>query len=228
MVGGFGGQTNTLYNKYTHTPIKSKPTTLNSDLIYENLTFRWIVTLRLMEQISCTESKFSSQYDTFSFLPKWENVSIYEHSTTQVLLEFTYITCIRISNVHSWLLGHICKLWESSGSSFFKISLILMFQLWNSFVHIFLCCKSMSELFAFLFSILKIKCQNVRYSFSEVNLCLVNLTKVSNESFKVLFFWRHLLGLWKIIQKERGNRQNWTGISLSFLLLLCIISFITF
>ena len=149
-------------------------------------------------------------------------------NTTQVLLEFTYITCIRISNVHSWLLGHICKLWESSGSSFFKISLILMFQLWNSFVHIFLCCKSMSELFAFLFSILKIKCQNVRYSFSEVNLCLVNLTKVFNESFKVLFFWRHLLCLWKIIQKERGNRQNWTGISLSFLLLLCIISFIAF
>ena len=157
----------------------------------------------------------------------WVSMNI-EHSTTQVLLEFTYITCIRISNVHSWLLGHICKLWESSGSSFFKISLILMFQLWNSFVHIFLCCKSMSELFAFLFSILKIKCQNIRYSFSEVNLCLVNLTKVSNESFKVLFFWRHLLGLWKIIQKERGNRQNWTGISLSFLLLLCIISFIAF
>ena len=26
------------------------------------------------------------------------------------------------------------------------------------------------------------------FSFSEVNLCLVNLTKVSNESFKVLYF----------------------------------------
>ena len=173
----------------------------------------------------CAESKISSQYDTFSFLPKWENVSIYEHSTTQVLLEFTYITCIRISNVHSWLLGHVCKLWESSGSSFFKISLILMFQLWNSFVHIFLCCKSMSELFALLFSILKIKCQNVRYSFSEVNLCLVNLTKVSNESFKVLFFWRHLLGLWKSF-KGREDRQNWTEISLFFWLGLCIVSII--
>ena len=201
---------------------------MNSDLIYENLTFRWIVTLRLMEQISCTESKFSSQYDTFSFLPKWENVSIYEHSTTQVLLEFTYITCIRISNVHSWLLGHICKLWESSGSSFFKISLILMFQLWNSFVHIFLCCKSMSELFAFLFSILKIKCQNVRYSFSEVNLCLVNLTKVSNESFKVLFFWRHLLGLWKSFKRREGTdriEQEYLCLSYCFCVLLVLLHF---
>ena len=26
------------------------------------------------------------------------------------------------------------------------------------------------------------------FSFSEVNLCVVNLTKVSNESFKVLYF----------------------------------------
>ena len=176
----------------------------------------------------CTESEISSQYDTFYFLPKWENVSIYEHSTTQVLLEFTYITCIRISNVHSWLLGHICKLWESSGSSFFKISLILMFQLWNSFVHIFLCCKSMSELFALLFSILKIKCQNVRYSFSEVNLCLVNLTKVSNESFKVLFFWRHLLGLWKSFKRREGTdriEQEYPCFSHCFCVLLFLLHF---
>ena len=61
-----------------------------------------------------------------------------------------------------------------------------------------------------------ISSKSIRYSFSEVNLCVVRLTKVPNESFKLLYFWRHPRVYMKIIFYKKQTGQELENVSLGW------------